>query len=100
MIDYDSKNRPGISNLLSIYAELSDLSIQETVKIFQNAGYAEFKNQLADLIIKYLAPYQKRHRELMKEKDVLAKVFAEGSARARKIAQTTLAEVKEKMGLT
>lgn len=98
-IGYDPKKRPGVSNLISIYAAFSNITTSEVVKKFRGKGYADFKKDLAGLLIKELEPMQKKRAALMKDRKKVMKILEDGAKVARPIAQKTLKEVKEKVGL-
>lgn len=98
-IGYDPKRRPGVSNLVSIYATFAGITPQAVVKKFEGKGYAEFKSDLAKLLIKKLAPIQKKRRALMKDKKKVMKVLEEGAKKANKVAEMKLAEAQRRAGL-
>lgn len=98
-IKYDKKKKPAISNLLTIYHLFSGKTISEIEKKYQDKGYQEFKKDLAEVIVKGLAPFQEKRKELEKNPRLIEKVLAEGQKKAEKIAQETIKEVKKKMGL-
>ncbi len=98
-IKYDETNKPAISNLLTIYHLFSGRLIKEIEKKYQGKGYSAFKNDLAEVIIKGLAPFQKKRKELEKNPRLIEKILAEGQKKAQKIAQQTMKEIKQKMGL-
>ena len=92
-------DKPALTNLLTIYAEVSGLPIVKLEKKYAGKGYADFKEDLAEAIVKFLAPIQKRRKELEKQKGYVEEVLAAGAAHARPLAQKTILEVKKKMGL-
>ncbi len=98
-VDYDPVNRPGISNLVMLYSEFSGLPVEDIVLRSANKKYSEFKSELADLIIKALKPIQQNRAKILKNKSKVNKVLAAGAKTAQKIAQKTMAEVREKVGL-
>lgn len=98
-IKYDEKKKPAISNLLTIYHLFSGKSIQDLEKKYQDKGYAEFKKDLAEIIIKGLRPFQEKRKKYEKNPQLVNKILIEGETKARKIAQKTIKEVKKKMGL-
>ncbi len=98
-IKYDLKKKPAISNLLTIYHLFSKKSIKELEKKYKNKDYAEFKKDLAKVIIKGLQPFQEKRKKLEKNPQLVKKILAEGTKKAQKIAQETMEEVKKKMGL-
>ncbi len=98
-IGYDPVRRAAISNLVAIYAELSGMTTSEVVKMFEGVGYAEFKKELAELVIKTFRPFQERRAKLIKNRAQVMKVLESGAKIARPIAQATIKEVKRKVGL-
>jgi tryptophanyl-tRNA synthetase len=93
------EGRPGIFNLLTVYELFTGLGRQEIEKRFEGKGYSHFKEDLVHVLVEHLAPLQARYRELRRDPGHLELLLAEGSERARPIAEETLREVKEKMGL-
>jgi tryptophanyl-tRNA synthetase len=98
-IDYSSEKRPGISNLISIYAALSRTSAISVAKKFKNSGYAVFKKDLADLTIKSLKPIQEKRKKLLNNKTLVTKILKDGAKIANPIAEKKLIEIKKKVGL-
>lgn len=96
-IDFDKK-RPAISNLLRIYQLLTDVSEADAAKKFRGVSYREFKETLAETIIRFLQPIQDKRNDLLKHPDKLRDILENGASQARKIASQTLREVKEAMG--
>lgn len=97
-VKYDVINKPGISNLLTIYASIKEISIEEAEKIFANYRYGDFKKAVADAVIEELEPFQNRYKRIIETKEY-ERVLIEGALKARKVASTTLARVKEAVGL-
>lgn len=98
-IIYDKVKKPAISNMLSIYSLFAEENIETIVSRYQGKNYAEFKNDLADVVIGGLAPIQDNLEELDSDPSYVAKVLAEGSQKVAPIACATLTKVKEKIGL-
>lgn len=98
-IGYDPEKRPGISNLVLIYSEFTGLTPQEVVKKYADIGYADFKRELAEVIINALAPLQKERRALLKKKSEILRALQAGAKKAQKIATQTMEEVRAKVGL-
>jgi len=98
-VKYDEENKPAISNLLTIYHLFSGKSISDLKEKYQGKGYAEFKKDLAEVIIKGLKPFQERRKKYEKNPRLVEKILAQGQKKAEKIAQQTMKEVKTKMGL-
>lgn len=93
------ENRPGIHNLLVIYQLFSGQSNQEIETQFAGKGYGDFKKALAEVVSEGLRPLQSRYRELTADPGHIDSLLAAGAARASVIAQETIREVKERMGL-
>ncbi len=98
-IKYDPNKKPAISNLLTIYSQFSDNPIKNIELRYKNAGYAQFKKDLAEVLIDFLKPVQEKRRQLEKQKSAIEKMLAENATRAQKLAQKTLKEVTSKIGL-
>jgi len=98
-IRYDEENKPGVSNLISIYSVMTGKSIDVSVAELANlGGYGAFKEAVADAIIATLEPIQKRYEEISNDKEYLDKVLYENAIKASKVAFKTLAKVKRKIG--
>ena len=98
IIRYDRDAKPGISNLLSIYSVLGNISIQELEEKYAGKGYGEFKQDLAEVIIKELKPIQQRYAELI-DSDELDEILDHGAKKANKVASKMLQKMKNAMGL-
>lgn len=93
------ESRPGIYNLLVIYELFTKLGRDEIEAQFEGKGYADFKRELAEVIIEGLSPLQSRYRELTAEPTYIDSLLTEGALRVRPIAEKTLAVVKDRVGL-
>jgi len=93
------ESRPGITNLLVIYEACTDLPRTEIEKRFEGKGYAQFKKDLAEVVIQTLAPLQAHYRDIMADPARLDAVLKDGEEQARPIAEMKLVEVRQKMGL-
>ena len=98
-IKYSPGRKPGISNLLTIYSLLSERTIKDLEREFKRKGYAELKKSLAELLINFLKPFRKKKKELLSREVYVQGVLNLGEKRARVIAQTTMQDVRKKMGL-
>lgn len=92
-------SRPAIKNLLTIYSLITETKISDLEKKYQGKGYAEFKNDLAETIVNFLNPIQKKLEQLDNNEKYLDKILTIGAEKATKIANETLDRVKEKIGL-
>ena len=99
VIIYDHQRKPGISNLLTIYSLFSGKSIKELEKKFKGSGYEKFKKSLAELLIDSLEPFRKKRKELLTREVYVREILEQGKKRAQIIAQSTIRDVKKKMGL-
>ncbi len=99
IIRYNTEKKPGISNLLTIYSLFSGKSIKEIEKKFRSRGYAEFKKSLAELLINSLEPFRRKRKELLQREVYVKEILEQGRKRAQIIAQSTIQEVRKKMGL-
>ncbi|MDO8424613.1 MAG: tryptophan--tRNA ligase [bacterium] len=98
-IKYDEEKKPGISNLLTIYSLFSDKEIKDLEKKFKDKGYAELKKSLAQLLIEKLEPFRKKKKELETREVYVKEILEQGRRKAQVLAQSTLQEVRSKMGL-
>jgi len=100
IIKYDLKNKPGISNLLTIYSLFSNQTIKELEKIYKDKNYSDFKKELAELLILKLEPFRKKRKEFLGREVYIREILNQGAKRAQIIAQSTIQDVRQKMGLT
>lgn len=98
IVKYDKENKPGVSNLLSICAAFDGVPVAEVEKRFDGKGYGHFKQEVADIIIRNLAPIQSRYYELINS-DELDRILDEGAEKARRTAGKTLKKMENAMGL-
>jgi len=98
-IAYNVTKKPGISNLLTIYSLLTGKPTPEIEKEFKGKGYGDFKKALAKVVIDYLEPFRRKQKELETRDVYIKEILSKGASRARTIAETTMQEVRSKMGL-
>jgi len=91
------ESRPAINNLLTIYHLLKSHSQEATVAKFEGKGYGDFKNELANVVIEFLRPFQERYSEM--DDGALRSILQTGAERARTIASATLKDVYSKVGV-
>jgi tryptophanyl-tRNA synthetase len=94
----DEEKKPGITNLLTIYAALTDKSLDDCVKKFKDYRYGDFKKEVANVVINTLGPFQEKAYEFLKSGEV-DRVLRDGAQKATIIANQTLKKVKEAVGL-
>jgi tryptophanyl-tRNA synthetase len=92
-------DKPAISNLLELFSVVSGRSVGELEQAYAGRGYGEFKADLADAVVAYLAPIQERYHRLRDDARVLAGILEAGAAKAQAVARANLALAKERMGL-
>jgi len=92
-----SEDKPALQNLINIYSSFSEKKPKEIEKIYEDKGYADFKNDLAEVIINFLIPFQERMAGLSDEK--VFKILWDGAEKVRPIAKKKLDEVKKKVGI-
>ena len=92
------EDKPGVTNLMSIYGVMTGKSFAEIEREFDGRGYGEFKQAVAEAVIATLRPIQEEYARLLADKGYLDGVLAEGAARADAIARRTLAKVYKKIG--
>lgn len=97
-VRFDVENKPGISNLLSIYSVFSGKSIEQLEKDYAGSGYGNFKKDLVEVVVDSLAPIQQKYNDVMASGE-LDNILKNGAERANVIAEKTLKRVKESFGL-
>ncbi|MDR3021665.1 MAG: tryptophan--tRNA ligase [Clostridiales bacterium] len=97
-IEY-SKDKPGLSNLLSIYCAFSECSPAKVVDIFESASYAQLKEELSALVVAHLEPIRTEYQRLKLEKTFIKRCMEEGADKACHTAKKMLDKVYKKVGL-
>lgn len=97
-IRFDPENKPGVSNLLTIYSAFSGISIEELEKQYDGMGYGDLKKDLVEVVWTSLETIQKHYNEIRHSQE-LVNVLRDGAERAGAIAEKTMARVKERFGL-
>jgi tryptophanyl-tRNA synthetase len=97
-IVFDPVAKPGVSNLLTIYAALSDRSIDDLVAAYAGRGYGDLKKDLAEVVADFVRPVQERTRMYLDDPAQLDKLLAIGAEKARSVAAVTLRKVYQRIG--
>ena len=97
-IYYDPENKPGISNLLTIYASLKEITIEDTVSHFKDYNYGSLKKEVADIVVEKITAIQGKYNEIINSEE-LDKILDEGKNKTIEIARTKYEEVISKIGL-
>ena len=98
-IKFNPEEKPAVSNLLTIFNLMSRKEIKALEKEYKSKNYSEFKKDLADLLIEKLLPIQIAYKKIIKDTNKLMKILEDGGKQARAVAQETMKEVKQKIGL-
>ncbi len=97
-IKYDPENKPGVSNLLTIYSVFAGKTVEQAEKEFAGVGYGEFKLAVGEAVADRLAPLQAEQAKLLADKAYLDGVLKKGADSAARTADRTLAKVYKKIG--
>lgn len=98
IVTFDSEKKPGVANLLSIFSAVTNTPIAALETEYKNTGYGRLKKDLAQSLIEFLAPIQKRHQELRQDLNYLHKVLRHGAEAATVKATPMLDKVHEAVG--
>ena len=97
-VKYDPQNKPGVSNLLSIYSVFSGKTVAECEREFEGKGYGDFKLAVGEAVADKLAPIQAEQARLLADRDYLDGVLKDGAESAARRANRTLSKVYKKIG--
>lgn len=92
-------DKPAITNMLNIYSGFSVKSVLEIEKEFERKSYGQFKDALSEEIISFLSPFQKKYQDYLSDRAGLEKILKTGSERTAPLAEKTLRNTYEKLGL-
>ena len=98
IVKYDPVNKPGISNLINIYASLTDSKVSDVEELFKDSNYGEFKGKVADVVVNFLSEVQSKYKEYINS-DIIDKILDKGNERVIKEAKEKYECVKKKVGL-
>ena len=99
-IYFDRENKPGISNLLTIYTSLTDMSMDEACKKFKDYGYGDFKKEVADVVVALLENIQTKYKEIIfNNDDIVNKMLDESNKKIIEISKKKIHEVYNKIGI-
>jgi len=98
-VRFDPETKPGVSNLMQIYASITGKSMEEIEKEFDGRGYGDFKITVANTVIDRLKPIQERYKQILEDKKYLEEIYTKGAENARELASKTLDDVKNKIGI-
>ena len=97
-IRYDPENKPGVSNLLTLYSLFAERPIAEIERELSGEGYGKLKVQTAEAVIDHLAPITERYHKLRADEKALDAILADGARRARARAEPTVRHFMQALG--
>lgn len=97
-VHYDKENKPGVSNLMTIYSACTGKSFQEIEAEFAGCGYGKFKPAVGEAVVETLRPIREKATRIMKDKAYLEQVYRDGAEKAGYVAEKTLRKVYKKVG--
>ncbi|HLZ36490.1 MAG TPA: tryptophan--tRNA ligase [Mycobacteriales bacterium] len=97
-IRFDEQAKPGISNLLTIYATLTGRTVADVERDYAGRGYGQLKKDLAEVVVEFATPIQERVARIVGDEEGLDAVLAHGAARARSVARETMERVRDRVG--
>ncbi len=97
-VRYDPADKPGVSNLLTIYSVLSGRSISDLEDAYAGQGYGALKTDLAEVVAEFTTPFRERTERWLDDEEALDAVLAAGAARADAVAAATMELVRDRVG--
>ena len=97
-VKFDKENKPGVSNLLTIYCTATGKTLEEAEAEFAGQGYGVFKPAVGDAVIELMRPIREEAERLMADKAYLEGIYREGAQHAQYLANKTLSKVQRKIG--
>jgi tryptophanyl-tRNA synthetase len=93
------EDKPALTNLLTIFSVLDGTPVEELAETYRSGGYAAFKQALADAVVEHLGPITKRYEDLVADPAELERLLDTGAGRAYEVAESTMVEVRSRVGL-
>ena len=97
-VRFDPENKPGVSNLMNIYAAVTGRSLDRVEKEFEGQGYGVFKAAVGDAVVETLRPIREQAGRLIADKAYIKQVYTDGDLKASRVARRTLRKVYRKVG--
>ncbi len=97
-VRYDPENKPGVANLMQIYAAVTGKSLPDIEREFAGQGYGAFKPAVGEAVVETLRPIREETERLLADKAYLESVYRAGAERASRVAGRTLSKVYKKVG--
>ncbi|GGW43320.1 tryptophan--tRNA ligase [Streptomyces xantholiticus] len=98
VIRFDAEEKPGVSNLLTIYSTLTGATIADLEQKYEGKGYGALKTDLAEVMVDFVTPFRARTQEYLDDTETLDSILAKGAEKARAVAAETLADAYDKLG--
>ncbi|WP_246458846.1 tryptophan--tRNA ligase [Streptomyces himalayensis] len=98
VVRYDAENKPGVSNLLTIYSTLTGTGIAELEQKYAGKGYGALKTDLAEVMVDFVTPFRERTEQYLGDPETLDAILAKGAEKARAVAAETLSQAYAKVG--
>jgi tryptophanyl-tRNA synthetase len=99
VVQFDPERKPGVSNLLTIYSALTGDSVESLEDKYAGRGYGDLKGDLAEVVVEFVTPFRDRTLALLEDRASLEEILRTGAERASEVADKTLADVYERVGL-
>lgn len=97
-VKFDRENKPGVSNLLTIYCAATGKTLSEAEAVFEGQGYGIFKPAVGEAVVELMRPIREETEHLLADKAYLETIYREGAEKAQRLANKTLSKVQKKVG--
>ncbi len=98
VVRFDPENKPGVSNLLTVYSTLTGTPVPELERQYEGKLYGALKTDLADVVVDFVTPFRDRTQQYLDDPETLDSILAKGAEKARAVAAETLARSYERVG--
>ncbi|MFF5155189.1 tryptophan--tRNA ligase [Streptomyces sp. NPDC000348] len=98
VVAYDVVEKPGVSNLLTIYSTLTGVDIPRLEERYAGKGYGALKTDLAEVMVEFVTPFKERTQQYLDDPETLDSLLAKGAEKARAVAAETLARAYDRVG--
>lgn len=98
VVRFDEKDKPGVSNLMTIYSVITGQTIAQAEEEFEGKGYGDFKLRVAEAVVEELRPIQEKFKDLAKDKAYIDTIIKKNAETANYLAAKTLRKVQKKVG--
>lgn len=98
VVRFDPENKPGVSNLLTVYSTLTGTPVPELEQQYEGKLYGALKTDLADVVVDFVTPFRDRTQQYLDDPETLDSILAKGAEKARAVAAETLARSYERVG--